>query len=143
MRNQDIQQVFEAILQNYALPFGWQVAWPNVSINPDTPFCIPSLLPATTVSNSMQQTDRTWRGIFQILIVAPTGRGSQEFVNVADELAKLYEQNFLPNATTGVSGKLTVDGEEVYMPQCATVGAGYNGQMGYTIPVSVPYRADV
>lgn len=109
------------------------VAWENIPFTPPTSTYLRAfLLPATTTGIDLAGAGRTYRGVYQINVVAPLNAGPGAAEGIADELAALFPLN-LRVAITG----LTL---QVVTPVTAAQGA--QDATDYTVPVSFQYRAD-
>ena len=110
------------------------VAWENVPFTPTTgaTYLQAFLLPATTTGIDLAGAGRTYRGVYQINVVAPLNAGPGAAEGIADELADLFPLN-LRVAVTG----LTL---QVVTPVTAAQGA--QDTTDFTVPVSFQYRAD-
>ena len=109
------------------------VAWENVPFTPPTSAYLRAfLLPANTTGIDLAGAGRTYRGVYQINVVAPLNAGPGDAEGIADELAALVPLN-LRVAVTG----LTL---QVVTPVTAAQGA--QDTTDFTVPVSFQYRAD-
>lgn len=109
------------------------IAWENVPFMPPSGAYLRAfLLPATTSGIDLAGAGRTYRGVYQVSVVAPINAGPGFAEAIADELAALFTLN-LRIAVTG----LTL---QVITPVTAAQGA--QDATDYTVPVSFQYRAD-
>lgn len=109
------------------------IAWENVPFTqPAGAYLRAYLLPANTTGVDMAGAGRTYRGVYQVSVVAPINTGPGAAEAIADEIAALFPLN-LPLAVTG----LTL---QVITPVTAAQGA--QDTTDYTVPVSFQYRAD-
>lgn len=135
-----IQKAFEAEVAQ----LGYTVAWDNSTFNPADStgevYLVPSILPTDAGFSALQQGFRIHTGIYQILLVAVPGSGSQRHYQAADNVAKHFAGIGMPDGKKGVRG-LPAD-DDVYVSGNPSVGVAYDGQNGYTIPVSIPYQLD-
>lgn len=144
MTELDINKAMDAILSGIADGFGWRVAFDNASFKPENETYIkPSFMPATTWTASLQNKGRIYRGIYQVMIIAPTGTGSQQVRDRASQIVSSFEALMLPDGEAMVSGvKVGTEGHEAYLTSPGTIGAGFNSDYGYNIPITLNYRAD-
>lgn len=111
-----------------------RVAWQNVAFTPAAgeTYLAAFLLPAETGSEDLKGDHRAYRGVFQVSITCPIGAGA----GAAFAIAALLDAHFPVNLrVTGTS--LTV---QVTSP--ASVGPAMQDPERFTVPVSIPYRAD-
>lgn len=117
-----------AAARSPALP----IAWENAKAAPALPYLRVALLPAPTVSQTLDGLHRAYRGVFQILIVAPLDVGPGAAEGIAAEIAALFPMNLRI-----ASGVLTVQTTSPASPAPALQHAS-----DFTVPVSIAYRAD-
>lgn len=105
----------------------------------NAPFTVPSgvylrafVLPADTVSDDLAGVLTTYRGIFQVSVIAPINTGPGAALGIADELAAL----FLANA------RLTVSGLTVQQITPCSIAPALQDATSYIVPVSFQFRAD-
>ncbi len=91
------------------------------------------LLPNTTNSNTLDQTHRQFRGIFQVSIVMPAGAG----LGGAEALVSALDELFTLTAPI-TSGSIKV---VITSPMSAATAINEDGRM--VVPVSCGYQADV
>lgn len=110
-----------------------QVAYENTPFDaPAVLYLRANLLPATTTSDDLAGALTTYRGVFQINVVAPINAGPGAALTVADQLAAL----FLVNA------RLTVSGMTVQQVTPCSIAPALQSDTSYIVPVSFQYRAD-
>jgi len=88
------------------------------------------LMPANTNINTLEGTDREYRGIFQASIIVPANAGSGEAQALAAELDALYGIGF------------THGGLRITLIKPMSAANAIQDASGYTVPVSCLYRAD-
>lgn len=89
-------------------------------------------LPAVTASNTLGGDHHLYVGVFQVNIVAPSGKYRTDASGIVDELAALFPVNLrIPRASL-VAIVLTPVGP----------GPGIADGSTYTVPASFQYRAD-
>lgn len=110
------------------------IAWENVPFQPaaGATYLRGFLLPAVTTSPDLAGALRTWRGVYQVNVVAPINVGP----GLADGIAAELEAVFPLNQRTVGSG-LTL---QIITPVTAAQGA--EDDVNYIVPVSFQYRAD-
>jgi hypothetical protein len=111
-----------------------RVAWENAVFVPAAgeTYLRANLLPADTAGLDLAGAVTTWRGVFQVLVVAPVGVGSGAAAGIADEVAAQFTNNL----------RLTVSGLTVQQITPPRIAPALSGESTYTIPVSWQYRAD-
>lgn len=144
MTEVEIDKALGVVLANVVKGFGWRVAWDNEQFEPKAEAYVkPSFMPATTWTASLQNKGRIYRGIYQVLLIAPPGTGSQALMSRAVEIVKAFEAVALPDGEAMVSGlRVNAGGDEVYLTGPGTIGAGFNTDYGYNIPITLNYRVD-
>lgn len=131
MSQQAIRAAFESRLDSFATAQGLTVTWENVATSePDGLYLQASLLPAPTRSDDLAGDHRAYRGVFQVLIVAPINNGAGPAEAIADAFA-----DAMPLRLT--SGALTIT-----VVQPVSIAPALQSETRYTVPVSVFYRAD-
>lgn len=111
-----------------------QVAWENVQFTPPTGAYLRAfLMPATTTGPDIAGKARTYRGVYQVSVVAPINGGAGVAEGIADELAALFPLN----------GRFTVPGLTLQVISPVTVAQGAQDASNFVMPVSFGYRADV
>lgn len=89
-------------------------------------------LPAVTASNTLGGDHHLYVGVFQVNIVAPSGKYRTEASGIVDELAALFPVNLrIPRA-----------GLVVLVLTPVGPGPGITDGTTYTVPASFQYRAD-
>lgn len=127
-----IRGALETQLNAFATAQSLPVAWENVPIGGAKPHLRVNLLPAPTVSDTLDGLHRGYRGVLQVLVVCDINRGTGRGGEIADALAAAFPVNYLlPGA-----------GLTVQITGPASVAPGLQGEAEYVIPVSIPYRAD-
>lgn len=136
MSNKRIRALYEGRLKTWAgarAP-ALRVAYQNAPFTPVTgeTYLKAILLPADTSSDDLAGALRTYRGVFQVSVVAPISTGPGAAETIADELAVLFVHN----------ARLTASGFTVQQITPATQAAALPDDSTYTVPVSFQYRAD-
>ena len=88
------------------------------------------LLPSTTTSPTVEGYRRRVRGLFQISVYCPDGRGSKEVEDLSEQIAALY-----PVVPKNIFTELSID--RPTQTSQAYIDANYR-----CIPVTVSYRAE-
>lgn len=89
-------------------------------------------LPAVTASNTLSGDHRLYQGVFQVNIVAPSGKYRTEASGIVDELAALFPLNL----------RIPRGGLVVLVMTPVAPGPGIPDGSTFTVPASVQYRAD-
>lgn len=92
----------------------------------------PRLIPADTLSQTLDGLHRGFRGIFQIDIVAPINGGPGHAAGIAAELDTLFP----------VNGRYSAGGTTVQIITPASAAPADPLPSEYVLPVSLQYRAD-
>jgi len=109
------------------------VAWENVPFTqPTSAYLRAFLLPATTTGIDLAGAGRTYRGVYQVSVVAPLNAGPGAAEGIADELAALFPLNT----------RLSVTGLTLQVVTPVTAAQGAQDATNFTVPVSFQYRAD-
>ncbi|MEQ6281183.1 phage tail terminator-like protein [Kluyvera huaxiensis] len=140
-----ITELLESRVAVICSSLGLPVAWPNIPFTPpdNAPYGRVYVLPAQTVGQDLAGEMRTYQGILQLNIIAPTGSG----VTQARGLAKSVSDAF-PEGLALVDGDLAVyinGPPQVRQPiqdRPTSAPNGSSGSITYTSPVSMQYRAD-
>lgn len=111
------------------------IAWENVAYRPTVgkPFLRATLLPAQTQNPSFGGVHNRETGIFQVDVYMPTGGGSAAAAAWAETIRSGFARG-----TVFTSGAITVR-----ILQEPSIAPALAGSDWFTIPVSVPYLADV
>lgn len=136
MSNKRCRQAIEtrlaawAAARSPALP----IAWENVPFTqPTGAYLRAFLLPANTTGPDIAGAARTYRGVYQVSVVAPLNAGPGAAEGIADEIAALFQLNQL----------LPVTGLTLQVITPVTAAQGAQDATNYVVPVSFGYRADV
>jgi len=89
-------------------------------------------LPATTASNTLGDDHRLYAGVFQINIVAPSGKYRTEASSIVDELAALFTLNL----------RIPRGGLIALVMTPVAPGPGITDGNTFTVSASFQYRAD-
>jgi len=109
------------------------IAWENVAA-PSAPLYLrANLLPATTTSDTLDGAHRAYRGLLQVMVVAPIGAGPAVADAIAGELEALFPVNL----------RLPQGGLAVHITNPASAAPALQDDTSYRVPVSIPYRVDV
>jgi len=111
-----------------------RVAYENVDFAPSTgeTYLQAFLLPASTDSLDLEGAHRLFRGVWQVSVVAPSGRGTAGAAGVAEELAELFPLNL----------ELSRNTFSAFVRAPMSAGPVIQGESTITVPVSCTYRAD-
>lgn len=108
------------------------IAWENAKAAPTLPYLRVNLLPASTTAPDLAALSRTYRGVFQITVVAPIDIGPALADAIVGELETLF-----PAALT-----LTQSGLSIQITDPASAAPALQDDDSYRVPVSLLYRAD-
>lgn len=115
--------------QSPAIP----VAWQNVPFTPPvTRYLRAFLLPAETVTQTLDGDHRRYTGVFQVSILVPVGNGPGAGETIAEAIEALYPADL-------VLGDTSFD---LYIVSPMSVYPSLQDSDWYTIPVSCQYRVD-
>ena len=96
-----IRAAFENRLKTWADSQSIPLALEGVAFNPpSTKHLRAYLLPAKTVSETLDDTARTLKGIFQVSIAIPLNVGVGQAQSLASSIAGLYQSRFTQGAIT-------------------------------------------
>lgn len=111
-----------------------RIAWQNTSFTPANgeTYLAAFLLPADTGSEDLKGDHRAYRGVFQVSITCPINAGAGAAFGIAAELNTLFPVNGRYS-----SGSVTA---QIIGP--ASAGPAISEPDRFTVPVSIPYRAD-
>jgi sporulation-control protein spo0M len=130
-----IRQALESTLsawadaQSPAIPVSWQ----NVPFTPPTGRYLQAfVLPARTVSETLDGTHRRYTGLFQVSIVMPIDVGPGDAEAIVASLDALYP----------LSTPITVGALRVYMTEPMSPAPALQRADRYVIPVTGAYRCD-
>ncbi|GGA05599.1 phage tail terminator-like protein [Dyella caseinilytica] len=128
------RRLIETALGAWAVSQSLDVEWENVPFEPVTgqTYLRAFQLPANSTSPDLAGAITTYRGIYQIDIVAPINEGAGPAGAIADELAQLFKLN-----TRYTAPPLAL---QIVSP--CTVAKGAQDASDYIVPVSFQYRAD-
>lgn len=136
MSNKRIRGLYEGRLATWAAGRSTplQVAYQNRPFTPvtGTLYLKAILLPADTASDDLAGALRTYRGVFQVSVMAPINAGPGLAETIGDELVALFVMN----------ARLTASGFTVQQITPATQAAALQDEKNYIVPVSFEYRAD-
>ncbi|MAB96928.1 MAG: hypothetical protein CMK71_02515 [Pseudomonadaceae bacterium] len=136
MSNKRIRALFESRLATWAAARtpALRIAYQGVKFTPASgeTYLQAFLLPATTDSETLEGEHRAYRGVWQVSIVGPSGKGTGAASGIEDELDTLFPNNL----------RLTNSGFDVYVRSPMSAAAPLEGDVNTTLPVSCAYRAD-
>lgn len=135
MSNKKCRQAIEARIATWAAARSpaLTVAWQNVPFTaPDGLYLQGFLLPADTISQTLDGAHRRYLGLYQITVRAPINAGAGAADSVMDEIATLFPVNL----------RLTVTGLTLQVISPVSSGPGAQVADRYVLPVSFGYRAD-
>lgn len=109
------------------------IAWENVPFSqPTSVYLRAFLLPAATTGPDLAGVARTYRGVYQVSVVAPINSGPGVAEGIADEIAALFPLN----------ARFTVPGLTLQVITPVTAAQGAQDSTNFIVPVGFGYRAD-
>jgi hypothetical protein len=128
-----IREAFETRLKTWAdartpaLPYAWE----NVPFTPTAGarYVRATLLPAPTLSATLDRGHRNYRGIFQVSFHMPVGIGAGAFESLLASLDSTFAASF------------TQDGVLVYLTKPFSAAPAIQDKDRYVVPVSCEYAA--
>lgn len=111
-----------------------RIAWQNVEFAPAAgeTYLRAFILPATTLSQTLDGLHRAYSGVFQVTIITPLHIGSGAALGIAAELDALFP----------VNQQMTASGVTTQVITPASVGVMIQDESTFEVPVSFRYRAD-
>lgn len=136
MSQKKCRQAYEGRLATWAAARSpaLRIQYENVPFTPVTgeTYLKAYLLPATTTSEDLAGDLTTYRGVFQVSVVAPINAGPGVANGIADEIAAQFYTNLT----------LTLTGFMVQQITPCSVAPALQDESHYIVPVSFEYRAD-
>lgn len=137
MSQRRIRQLLEDRLATWAAGRATplSVAWENVPFDPPAGVYLRAfLLPAPTLSQTLDGAHRQYTGVFQVSIIAPRNGGPGVAEGIASELDTLFPNNL----------RLTIANPAfaVQIISPMSIAGAIQEPDRYTLPVSCQYRAD-
>lgn len=128
-----IRAALEGRLNSFASARGYTITWENrPDSEPEGLYLRASLLPAPTASDDLAGDHRSYRGVFQVLVVAPIRTGPRAAEAIADALADEFVLNLRLSAPSFI----------VQVIRPTSTAPALQSETRYTVPVSIYYRAD-
>lgn len=134
MSHLNVRLAFQQRLAVWATGKGLRVAYEGVEFEPaaDETYLRAFVLPASTQTLTLEGIDRVYTGIFQVSVIAPSGRGTGDAEGLADELDSVF-----PAFLRIQRGDL-----EVMVLTPIEQGPVIQDSNMMTVPASFQYRAD-
>lgn len=136
MSNKLIRSLLEARLNTWAKARNpvIRVAFQDVPFTPNAgeTYLESFVLPATTDSQTLEGTDKLFRGVWQVNVVKPKGTGLGSSLGIEDELAALFPNNL----------KLSSGSFNLYIRSPMGSFPALADDVNSKVPVSCQYRAD-
>lgn len=136
MSQKKCRQAYEGRLATWAAARSpaLRIQYENVPFTPVTgeTYLKAYLLPATTTSEDLAGDLTTYRGVFQVSVVAPINTGPGIAEGIADEIAAQFYTNL----------QLTLTGFMVQQITPCSIAPALQDESQYIVPVSFEYRAD-
>lgn len=131
MNNGAIHKALTRKLENIAAAMALPVAWENTPFTPPTAgvYIEENFLPAESEDVFVQGTKAIRRGVYQVTVVYPLGKGTQAAAALADKIAEAFPNNAIIDP---VNPALFVNG-------FSDVFTGITDDRAYRVPVSIPY----
>ena len=125
--HKSLARKLEAVAAALAVP----VAWENTAFTPPSSgiYLEEDFLPAENEDVFVQGTKAVRRGIFQVTVVYPLGRGSQAAAALADKIAEAFPNNAI----------IDTGNRALFVNGFADVFNGIIDDTAYRVPVSIPY----
>lgn len=131
MNNGSIHKALARKLEAVAAALNVPVAWQNVSFEPPLTgiYLEETFLPAENEDVFVQGTAAVRRGVYQVTVIYPLGKGSQAAQALADKIAEAFPNNAMIDASN----------KPLFVNGFADVFSGLTDDTGYRVPVSIPY----
>lgn len=134
MSQQIVRRALEKKLATWATANSLTVAYENVDFTPpDGAYIRANLLPANTLSETLDRLHRRYSGVFQVTLMMPRGTGPA----AAESLVASLVTEFTPSAT------ITESSVRVYILDPASAASAIQDMDRYIVPVSINYEAHV
>ena len=128
-----IRRALEKKVATWATAAGIPVAYENVGfVAHATAYARVNLLPAQTLSQTLDKLHRGYSGVFQVTLVMPIGAGPAAAETLAASLAAAF-----PPQTVIVESGVTV-----YITEPMSPAPAIQDEDRYLVPVSCPYVAN-
>jgi hypothetical protein len=127
-----IRRAFETRLKTWAdaLSPAMPIAWENVAFTPPAGrYARAFLLPAPTESDTLERTDRLYRGVFQVSLVMPIDKGA----GAAETLVASLDAAFAHTFTQGTL--------RIWLLRPFSPARGLSEGDRWVMPLSAQYRA--
>lgn len=132
--NSIIKELFEKKLYEIATRLNVDIAYDNISFNPQGIIYLKShLLPAKTTTFDLAQTTRVFEGIYQVSIVVPVNTGLSKANSIVSDIISSFQ----------INTELIKDNFIVYVNSVPSAYSAIQDKTTYTIPISINYRADI
>lgn len=131
MNNGAIHKALAKKLETVAATMAIPVAWENVQFEPPTTgiYLEEDFLPAENEDVFVQGTKAVRRGIYQVTVVYPLGKGSQKAATLADTIAEAFPNNAV----------IDIANPALFVNGFSDVFSGLSDDVAYRVPVSIPY----
>lgn len=136
MSNKTIRSLLEGRLKTWAAARNpvLRIAYQDVPFSPTAgeTYLACFVLPADTDSQDLAGDHRLYRGVWQVTIVKPKGKGLGAALSIEDELAALFPNNL----------QLTSGSFDLFIRSPMGSGPALVDDLNTRVPVSCQYRAD-
>lgn len=131
MNNGAIYKALARKLEAIAAVLGVPVAWQNVSFEPPLTgiYLEEAFLPAENEDVFVQGTAAVRRGVYQVTVIYPLGKGGQAAQALADNIAAAFPNNAV----------IDPNNPALFVNGFADVFSGISDDTAYRVPVSIPY----
>lgn len=135
MSHARVRNLFQTALKTYANGKGIRVAFDNVQFTPkaNETYLVSHLLPADTSSNTLSGDHERILGIYQIVVITPSGSATNSSDTIISELKQIFS---IYKRYTDSSGFSVCIMSPLHSPE----GKVQNG--GWVVPCYFNYRAD-
>jgi hypothetical protein len=128
-----IRRALEKKVATWATAANIRVAYENVEFVPTAAaYARVNLLPAQTVSATLDKVHRGYSGVFQVTLCMPVGSGPSAAETLVASLAAAF-----PTQTV-----ITESGVTVYIIEPMSAAPAIQDEDRYLVPVSCPYAAN-
>lgn len=133
MSNAIVRRAFESRLATFAATRNLPVAWENAKFDPPaTAYLRAFMLPAPTLSSTLDRRHREYAGIFQVSVIVPLLGGVGPAQAIVDGVCAAFP----------VSEPMMQDGLPVWLREPMSQGPNITESDRLTVPVSTSYRLD-
>lgn len=134
MSDSKIRKAFNDIVRGYGTSKGWVVVIENSVATPvpNQPYLKTTLGPSTPRASTLAGDGKTYRGVFQVMVVVPAGEGTGRVTTIIDELQELFP----------LYGRVSYGTNEAVIMTPIQTLMGITDGGNYSTPISFTYRSD-